>query len=811
MMIIDGTYSHEDVTVKYKYRKSIGDRRNLIVIFSGFREHGTYDFDGAPIAGIRGNILWILDDFSDNFAYYLCRDMDFGVERAVASLIEQAIRYLDISRGQCAVAGFSKGGSAALYYGIKYNYGAILATVPQMNIGSSVKKKWPEVFKAMTKNESSAECEYLDSLLPNLLRDDSNLDRSIYLFSSESDPQHKRSVEPYVSELGKYANFNYILTSSPLVDTHSAVTRYNVPAITSIMSLLSEGAKPVLGSLRNGSQAPGNDTPGLTLEQVRSREEVVQAFTSLSLQGSVLFPEGYAFVKGHPADEYGKVRTRVRFQGNGMDYDIPLGGVEDPLLSTKFYEHQYCNYSIAGFASLAHRGIPLSIFQEGRYKLSLSVRHGRSQHVVPGVSSRSRNVWSTGEGYLYKIEADESSATMIKRSALGPSARGAHFQEVGRWAAEGRVHFEGYFAVEGIPTANYHDVRYYLVLCPLEGGSPIGAFPMASDHRSEINERIGDSWIDYSKAYYATPRYKGIELPGVPPGQYAAFVTARFGDAVFSEPLAGTVSVSTWFDCLSPTNKPTVDVVGSCVTRDNFNSRLSPGWKSYFTLGNEHYQSSFLSLMSKPVAVPVEDLECSDGHSTRVTIRDFTKEYLEELLNGDAPDVLVIDFFADARFGCVLAEGSLVTNNSWKLHDTRYWEKTKGEQQTMNLLDNEEEYLRAFGAAASEFNSLRQKYFPKTKVILNAARATYSYFDDGVRVKFSKKFVSELNMRWSKLDEVFLEHVPAEVISAAGPTTLSDSAHPWGPAPYHYESDFYDNFRQQLFRVLGYRTAAEVD
>lgn len=804
MSIVEGTYLHDGVTVKYKYRKAIGDRRNLIVIFSGFRDRGTYDFDGGPITGIRGNILWILDDFSDNFAYYLCSNLDFRVERATAALIDEAIQYLDISREQCAVAGFSKGGSAALYYGIKYSYGAIIATVPQFHIGSYVMKNWPQVFDSMTGDGSTAECEYLDSLLPSLLRDDTNSARNIYLFSSESDPQHETEIAPYLNELAKYSNFNYVLTASPLVDGHSAVTRYNVPLLASLMSMLSEGATPVFGNLSNGSHAFDRSASRLTLHAVRTREEVVQAFTSISFKGSVLFPEGYAFVKGYPADDYGKVRTSVQFASDGLTWEVPLGGVKDPMLSTEFYEHQYCDYSVAKFASIAHKGIPLSDLPEGKYSVSFNVRHGGKQQLVAAGSDRPRNTWTAGEGYLYKIEADKSRTTLTKRSALGSPARGSYFKERHRWTDGGRIHVEGCFAVEGIRAADYPDVRYYLVLCPVEGGVPINAFPLASDHRAEINEQFRDSWIDYSKAYYATPRYKGIELTGTPPGRYAAFVTARFGDAVFSEPLDGTVTVSTSFNSLRPINKPTVDVVGSCVSRDNFNSRLSPGWKSYFSLGNEHYQSSFLSLMSKPVEAPVEELECVDEHSTRVTVRDFTKQYLADLIGGEAPDVLVVDFFADARFGCLRALGSLVTNNAWKLHNTRYWTEAVDERQTLNLWDDEEEYLQAFRTAAQEFETLRRRNFPKTRVILNGARAVYSYFDKGTRVEFPKKFVSELNMRWSKLDDIFLQYVPAEVISAGGAKTLSDSSHPRGPSPYNYEPEFYRIFREELLRTLGY-------
>lgn len=562
MSIIHETYIYGGVTVKYKYRKAVGDRRDLIVIFSGFRSKGTYDFDGAPIQGVRGNILWIMDDFSDSFAYYLCDSLDFIIEEAIVSLIGNAISYLGISKDQCSVVGFSKGGTAALYYGIKYNYGAILATVPQMHIGTSVKKKWPDVFNFMTKNSSAAEREYLDNIMPELLRSDNRSERNIYLFSSESDPQHRTSVEPYIDEFRKYSNFNYILTSSPLVDSHSAVTRYNVPAITSIMSLLSEGVRPILGDVLNGSLGPSNDASGLTLEKVRERNELVHAITSIALQGSMIFPDGHAFIKGYSAEDYGIVKTKIRFRADDAVYEFALGGAKDPLLSTRYYEHQYCDYSTAKFASLGHKGISMADLPEGRYGMSLDVRHAGIRHLVQATSSRPLNMWSIDKGYLYNIQGDESRLTMTKRPSLGPKAKGAYFKEVGRWASDRRIHFEGYFAVEGHPTPNYHDVKYYLVLCPVRGGGPVGAFQLASDNRADINEQFPDSWLDHSKSYYATRRYEGIELAGTPAGEYRAFITARFGEAVFSEELEGVVSVSAHFSAAQSPKMSAVDTLG---------------------------------------------------------------------------------------------------------------------------------------------------------------------------------------------------------------------------------------------------------
>lgn len=85
------------------------------------------------LEGYDCNKLYILDDFGCRASYYLCENRDFYIERSVISLIKQIVR--DNNINHVISCGSSKGGYAAIYYGIKYGFDSIIAGSPQYLLG----------------------------------------------------------------------------------------------------------------------------------------------------------------------------------------------------------------------------------------------------------------------------------------------------------------------------------------------------------------------------------------------------------------------------------------------------------------------------------------------------------------------------------------------------------------------------------------------------------------------------------------------------------------------------------------------------
>lgn len=801
-------FIHDDVRVNYKYRQAIGDRRHLVVIFSGFRKLGTFDFDGGVVAGLRGDILWIQDHFYDNYAYYLCQGMDYSIRDSVYALIEETRIGLGLEKSQCTMAGFSKGGSAALYFGIKYNYGAVVSTVPQMHIGSYVYKNWPIAFEAMTGNGSAAERVKLDRVLPDLIRGDTEVDRNIYLFSSEADEQFPHEVEPYLDLFSKYSNFNFILTDSPLVTEHHLVTRYNVPLILSIISALIEGVAPRLGEVRNGSRNHRSSLAGPSIVDVQNRKELLSGLTAAPIRDGRLYFEGYGFIKGFQASRYKDIEWQVHFISSaGKRFSYYAGGIRDVSLNNRFYENEPCDYSIASFASMGRKGVDLEELPDGVYRTQLEVTHAGTTVEDKLASSKGVEIWGVTSSSIVGIHASTTDTTLIKRPAVGPEPRDGYFCETKRWIKNSLFHVEGYFAVRGLETPRYADVAYYLVFTSLEDAASNRVIKIAAAHRDDVGERLGDPWGDYSKSYFATPRYQGVDLASLDPGTYAVHITVRMGKAVFSQLLESGVVVQGTYSNGDPILS--VGVIGSCISRDNFASAVVPNWKKYFAFHGGQYQMAFVSLMAEPASLPGTGFDDLDPHSKGATVRDFTKAYLSELVGG-GPPIIVLDFLADARYGCLKFDGTLVTNNKWKLQESAFFKGLEAPD-IVSMDNNEEHYLELFRNAARKFEEFRAAHLPDTQIVINSARAVGWHIDGNKKVSYSAAYIRSLNLRLDTLEKVYLEEAPATVVLDDLMTGIASSKnHPWGPGQVHYESDFYQRFQDALKAITGYGVQVSV-
>ncbi|MDA3978224.1 accessory Sec system protein Asp2 [Gallibacterium sp. AGMB14963] len=125
--------------IKYRQKAAKYDFNHLLVVFSGFlhAKPGNYDFANA-LNDCPCDVLWIADDFQGMYTYYMCINQDFCVEKAVQEFIGVKLDELGLTWKQMTFTGFSKGGSAALYHGLKFGVKNIVITVPQINVGSYI-------------------------------------------------------------------------------------------------------------------------------------------------------------------------------------------------------------------------------------------------------------------------------------------------------------------------------------------------------------------------------------------------------------------------------------------------------------------------------------------------------------------------------------------------------------------------------------------------------------------------------------------------------------------------------------------------
>ncbi|MET8204589.1 hypothetical protein ABZT51_00880 [Streptomyces sp. NPDC005373] len=258
--LLNGIEASGTFPVEYRFAHAKNGNRHLVVVFANFSAPDEYGWSNGVFDGLRANILWIRDKFDGKNTYYLCKDMDFSLERSVITLISNVMKGLSLTPDDVTMWGGSKGGSAALYFGLRYGFRNIVAIVPQFLIGTYVHQKHPTVAQYMMGDGPREEnVRVLDSIIPDLVRSGANPGANIYLLSSPQDEQYPVQVEPFLGLFQRYENFNFIYSESPFITDHTDVTRRNVPVLMGIINFLIDGMAPRIGFVRNGYEEPERD------------------------------------------------------------------------------------------------------------------------------------------------------------------------------------------------------------------------------------------------------------------------------------------------------------------------------------------------------------------------------------------------------------------------------------------------------------------------------------------------------------------------------------------------------------------------
>lgn len=162
-----------DIPVKYVFHPASSNY--LVVCFSGISKR---EYQGkSPVYNyirtledVRINRLYILDSYEGHFCYYLGKKGKRDFEKAILALITEIANDANISAQNIITAGSSKGGTAALYYALTYNYGLTIVGAPQIYIGKFLKsfsknKYIKAAYLQMVGNPTKQMEKYLDQLM----------------------------------------------------------------------------------------------------------------------------------------------------------------------------------------------------------------------------------------------------------------------------------------------------------------------------------------------------------------------------------------------------------------------------------------------------------------------------------------------------------------------------------------------------------------------------------------------------------------------------------------------------------------------
>lgn len=488
------------------------DRRRILVVFSGFRKAFTVDLGGDSLAPVRNEIFWIHDVFGirSKEGYYIAADGDYGPSILVKEFFELLAEKRKVKYSEIVTTGFSKGGSAALYFALEFGLGGCVIGVPQLRMASYVKYHWPEVHEAMTRG-SEVFTEELDGILHQSLQRHKGSKVPVYLLSSEDDPQFFSEIEPNLPSFQALTQFNLVMVDSVFVSKHIDVTPYCVPIIQALLLLLLDGLVPQVGEVQIGWQVdrrPRIDQPN-----------TVEAWcVGGELREGTFFPKLDTFVRGMPIDEYGQWKRVLRIG----DQRVQLGSEIHEELSKKYYAVDYVNYRAARSVSFKNRGIDIREISDGRHPLMLELtRNGESQTHVTSIKS-TRVMHDTGNvgrrivRFCSDSEGAELELTEISDVRLVPTSDVTFLDECTLDAGGCHLNLRGRLLDSGMIAMNWGDLKYTAIFDDGESLRSI-ALGMLSRPGPGIPRSA-------EKAYYSDMKLAGIPLDQFPDGEYGVAV-----------------------------------------------------------------------------------------------------------------------------------------------------------------------------------------------------------------------------------------------------------------------------------------------
>lgn len=204
------------------------DSKHLLVVFSGFNSptakiQHSYNYM-RTLRVFKCNKLYILDAYGPRGCYYLGENMSFEVETSVISLITYIMSKFKLDLKNVITVGSSKGGAAALYYGLKYNFGYIIAGAPQTKIADYILDVTENTAIYMLGEQySDDKKEKLNTVIYKQLEKEIN--SQIIIFTSKNDWQYKNHIVPFIDALNS-RKIKYYLYESDLMKSHADIALY---------------------------------------------------------------------------------------------------------------------------------------------------------------------------------------------------------------------------------------------------------------------------------------------------------------------------------------------------------------------------------------------------------------------------------------------------------------------------------------------------------------------------------------------------------------------------------------------------------
>ncbi|WP_186576748.1 DUF6270 domain-containing protein [Aquibacillus kalidii] len=236
---------------------------------------------------------------------------------------------------------------------------------------------------------------------------------------------------------------------------------------------------------------------------------------------------------------------------------------------------------------------------------------------------------------------------------------------------------------------------------------------------------------------------------------------------------------------------PTIDIFGSCVTRDAFSFI-----QNEYKINNYFARCSLISLYSMPFHINIEEIKLKSKFQQRILYYDLSN-YFRSYLQETNSDYLIIDLI-DERLGVQKYEDKYITNST-ELNRSNLLELYNTE-----ICKIDSNYIKCWENSARHFIDDLKKS-PYKKIFLHKSLYVNTYLNkDNIKVAFDNKNQESAVKNNGMLRHMynFLENNYPNLIKIEPTGFSADANHKWGLSPFHYEVDYYKTFMDKLNQFI---------
>lgn len=249
-----------------------------------------------------------------------------------------------------------------------------------------------------------------------------------------------------------------------------------------------------------------------------------------------------------------------------------------------------------------------------------------------------------------------------------------------------------------------------------------------------------------------------------------------------------------------------VDIFGSCITREIFNSPFSKG---YFGIQNYFLQCPVSTMFDNPFNVNADLIQHKSKFMTGILKHEFYKDIKTTIKNHHGKYALVD--FTDCRFDIYEINKDntvyriVCTNNTEPIVERLITSKII-ERENINKIDIttiEDAQLQVW---IKNLVAFLLRYYEKKNIVLNKFAIAKKYLKNGEFASYNpSKYLTPARISLiEKLENYFAEQIGTELnIIKNQRTIIGDYNHPLGCEPMHYSAEFYKDKALKLRSALG--------